>query len=137
MATNNGRSLKITVYVVLIFLGGLLSGVLLAPSLGRTFLRPPLPGEMSRRMFERMQSRLNLTPEQATKIKPLVEETGAELDVMRRDTTARVSEKIARSNERISALLTPEQKVELKKMEEERKEHMRRRDSSFVPPSSR
>jgi Spy/CpxP family protein refolding chaperone len=129
----NGRSTRIIIYVLLIFLAGLVSGALLAPHVGRNFLRPPGPGQMSRRIFERMQSRLNLTPEQAATVKPLVEATGEDLDAIRREATARVSERMAQTDEAIAALLNPEQKVELKKMELERKEHMGRRDL-FAPP---
>jgi Spy/CpxP family protein refolding chaperone len=128
-----GRSTRIIIYVVLIFLGGLVSGALLAPLVGRTFLRPRAPGEMSRHIFERMQSRLSLTPEQAAEVKPLVETTGQDLDAIRREATARVSERMAQTDEAIAALLTPEQKVELKKMETERKEHMGRHEP-FAPP---
>ncbi len=128
------RSARIALYVLLIFLGGLVSGVLLGPRVGRVFLRPPPPGAMSRHMMKRLQSKLNLTPEQAAQVKPLLEATGTDLDAMRRETTRRVSERIAQSNAAIAELLTPEQKRELEKMEEERKLHMHRWEHFGAPP---
>lgn len=128
----NLRSTKIIAYVVVIFCAGLVSGILLSPRVGHMFLRPPGPAEMSRHMLERMQTRLDLTPEQSAAIKPLLEAASADLSVIRHETTERVSSRIAQTNESISALLNPEQRQELARMEAERKEHMSRHEP-FAP----
>lgn len=130
----SARTLKLSGYVLLIFLSGLLTGAFLAPSIGRRFLRPPPPGEMSRHMLARMQSRLNLTPEQKEQVKPLVEAAANDIDAIRKETTARVSDRIAQNIAAINALLTPDQQRELEKMEAERKAHMHHGEPFGPPP---
>ena len=123
---NNSRALRITLYALLIFLAGGITGALVAPRFGRTFMRPPDSKQMSEHMMDRLQSGLNLTPEQVAKIKPLVEKTGADMETVRRETSKRVHDRIAQTNAQIALLLTPEQKEKFIKMEAEHRERMAR-----------
>ena len=134
---NNSRVLRIVVYATLIFLAGAITGALVAPKVGRHFMRPPRPEEMSRHMLEHLQSELHLTESQATKIKPLIENTGREMDQIRRDTTQRVRARIAETNAQISQLLTPEQEVSFQKLQAEHRRHLQHRhgaDGPLPPP---
>ena len=131
------RSWKVVLYATLIFVAGLFIGMLAAGPYGqRTFLRPPTPTEMSRHILARLQSRLSLTPEQTAQIKPLVEHTASEIDAIRVATTKQISDRIAESNSKIAAFITPEQKAKLDQMEAERREHMRH-SGPFFPPRLR
>ena len=123
---NKSRALRITLYALLIFLAGGLTGALVAPHFGRTFMRPPDSKQMSQHMMDRLQSGLNLTPDQAAKIKPLVEKTGADMETVRRETSKRVHDRIVETNAQISLLLTPEQKEQFIKMEAEHRKRMAR-----------
>jgi Spy/CpxP family protein refolding chaperone len=118
------RWLRGVLYAILIFLAGIVTGTLLAPWLGRTFMRPPQPRELAYHMLDRLQGGLHLTDEQTAKIKPIIEATGADMETIRRETAARVHQRISQTNEQISALLTPEQKVQFIKMEEEHRRRM-------------
>lgn len=120
MPMSSARSIKIICYVLLIFIGGFATGLLVAPAIGRRFLRPPPPEELSRHMLSRLQSRLGLTAEQEAKVQPILESTAAEMEAMRRATAEKVAARISQTNREISSLLTPEQQKELEAMERER-----------------
>lgn len=122
---NSVMSGKVVLYAALIFLAGAATGVLVAPMIGRTFMRPPQPRQMSRHMLEHLQSELQLTPEQTTKIKPLVERTGADMEAIHRETMKRVVARLHQTHAEISSLLSPEQRVKLNKMEAEHRKHIR------------
>jgi Spy/CpxP family protein refolding chaperone len=130
------RSWKVVLYATLIFVAGLFIGVLAGPHVLRTFLRPPTPAEMSSHILARLQWRLSLTPEQTAQIKPLVEQTASEIDAIRVATTKQIADRIAESNSKIAAFITPEQKAKLDQMEAERREHMRH-SGPFFPPRLR
>jgi len=121
---SKSRWLRVTLYALLIFVAGAVTGTLLAPWLGRTFMQPPQPKQLAEHMLERLQAGLQLTTEQTAKIKPIIAATSADMETVRRETTARVHERLAQTNAQISALLTPDQKVQFAKMEEEHRRRM-------------
>ena len=125
---------RIVLYAGVIFLAGLVTGALVAPIVGRTFLRPPGPEQMSRQMMARLQSRLQLRPEQKTQVQPIIDRTSADMIAIRRETTKRVSKRIEETNREISVLLNPEQKVEFEKMETERRKRLGYREPPGPPP---
>jgi hypothetical protein len=127
------RSWRLVFYATLIFGAGLFIGVLAGPHLARPFLRPPTSAEMSSRILARLQSRLALTPDQAAKVKPIVEQTASQIDAIRDATTKQIADHIAESNAKIAAFITPEQKAKLDQLEAERREHMRH-NGPFFPP---
>ena len=55
---NKSRAARIVLYAVLIFLAGAITGALVAPMIGRTFMRLPDSQQMSRHMLEHLQSGL-------------------------------------------------------------------------------
>ena len=130
------RSWKVILYATVIFMAGLFIGSLTGPRMLMRFLRPPTPAEMSSHILVRLQSRLSLTPEQTAQIKPLVEQTASEIDAIRVATTKQIADRIAESNSKIAAFITPEQKAKLDQMEAERREHMRH-SGPFFPPRLR
>jgi Spy/CpxP family protein refolding chaperone len=72
-------------------------------------------------MRNRLQWQLRLTDEQLTKISPIIEKTGAQLEEIRGDTGRRVRETIAEAHREIAPILTPEQQERLKQMAERRR----------------
>jgi Spy/CpxP family protein refolding chaperone len=118
------RGLRIVLYAALIFLAGGITGAFVAPKVGRHFMRPPRAEELSRHMLEHLQSELSLTADQATKIRPLIQNTGREMEQLRRETTQRVRARIAETNAEISRLLTPEQEVKFQRLEAEHRRHL-------------
>jgi Spy/CpxP family protein refolding chaperone len=131
---NSVMSGKVVLYAALIFLAGAATGALVAPMIGRTFMRPPRPEQMSRHMLEHLESRLHLTAEQTVKIKPLVEKTGADMETIHRETMKRVIARLRQSHAEISSLLTPEQRAELNKMEAEHRKQFRHEHMMIVHP---
>jgi len=88
-------------------------------------------GPYEERMLGHLQYRLNLTPEQMEKIRPVVEEENAKMKAMKTEHHKKMRElrdefrKEMKTNrdrmgERIGESLTPEQKEEYRKMKEER-----------------
>ena len=120
---SNLRPAKIALYVSLIFLAGIVTGALLAPMIGRTFMRPPGSKQMSRHMLHHLQQGLSLTDAQMKQVRPLVEKTGADLDAIRRETVQRVIARVEATHAQISDLLTPEQRTKFEKMKAEERAH--------------
>jgi Spy/CpxP family protein refolding chaperone len=122
----SSRAVRVTLYATLIFLAGTITGAFIAPHFGRAFMRPPDPKQISQHMMDRLQSGLDLTPDQAAKIKPLVEKIGSDMEMIRRDTSKHVHDRIAETNAQITQLLTPEQKDKFIKMEAEHRRRLAR-----------
>jgi Spy/CpxP family protein refolding chaperone len=128
------RTSRIILYAALIFLAGFVTGALLAPIFGRTFMRPPAPHEMSQQMLAHLQAVLHLTDQQRAQIKPLVEKTGADMETIHQETMQRVLARLAEVHAQISGFLTPEQKIAFKKMETEHRERLRHVHPILLPP---
>jgi hypothetical protein len=125
---------KILLYAALIFIGGLLSGLVLGPVLRHTFLGPWSSAVISDHMLSRLKSRLHLTPDQMAQIKPFVEKAATDFYAIRSDTATEVSNRMKEANSQIAQFLTPQQKAELQKMESEHRERLVRRLRTASPP---
>jgi len=103
-----------------IFIVGIVTGVALTIGLAPHFKHPPGPQQMKHLWMASLVQRLNLTTDQQTKIEPIVTDATTKLQSVHRDEMERGAQIIKTAHDQISALLTPEQKVELQKMESER-----------------
>jgi Spy/CpxP family protein refolding chaperone len=131
---NKSRAVRIALYAILIFLAGAITGVLVAPMIGRSFMRLPDSHQMSLHMMAHLRSGLDLTDEQTAKIRPLVENTCADMQTIHHETMQRVMDRVADTNAKISTFLTPEQQVKFKKMEAEHRLHIRHLPHPGPPP---
>ena len=126
---NRALQWKLIAAFILVFVAGGISGAFLGGSYARrhffAFHRPELIGG---RMKERLRTELNLTPEQVTKISPIIDKTAAQLRDIRRETGRRVHETIAESHRQMAANLTDEQRQKLQQIEER---HRRWRHNRF------
>ena len=113
----------------IIFIVGVVTGSSLTIGLAPHFLHPPGEQQMKRHLMEHLAKRLNLTADQQAKIQPIVADAKIKIQSLHRDEVERGSQIFKATHDRIAALLTPEQKVELQKMESEREKlfsgHMR------------
>jgi Spy/CpxP family protein refolding chaperone len=114
---NNLSKWKICSYLAAIFLAGAVAGGFVGLKAGaRMMFRPPKPEVMTERVYDELQSRLNLTPEQAKKIKPLINDSIIRFQtIVRADISTAFSNSIAL----ISAELTPEQRVKFSELQKE------------------
>jgi Spy/CpxP family protein refolding chaperone len=112
-----------------IFIVGIVTGSALTIGLGPHFMHPSGEQQIKRHLMEHLAKRLNLTADQQAKIQPIVADAATKLQALQRDEVEQGSQIFKAANEQISALLTPEQKVEMQKMESEREKmfsgHMR------------
>jgi Spy/CpxP family protein refolding chaperone len=114
---NNALKWKLAFAFLLVFVAGVTTGGLLCTlHVRRHFLGPPHSGEMGDRMREHLRRALDLTPEQAAKIAPVVDATSAKLEAIRVETAQRVRNAMEESERQISPELTPEQQKKLEKL---------------------
>lgn len=123
----NPRSRWLTIAALfVIFLAGTVTGWLAGLALAqRRHIRPPRREDMATHMRERMMRELSLTAPQADKIEPLIGQSVAELDRIRRETDERVIRIMDEMHGKIAAELTPDQAARLKSMNERRRAMMR------------
>jgi len=123
--------LKSWLLLEVIFIVGIVTGSALTIGLAPHFMHPPGEQQMKHHLMAHLVKRLNLTTDQQAKIQPIVADAESKIQSLQRDEVERGSQIFKAANEQISALLTPEQKVELQKMESEREKmfsgHMRSR----------
>jgi len=121
--------LKSWLLLGVIFIVGIVTGAALAIGLGPHFRHESDTPQIKRLWMADLDRRLNLTADQQAKIDPILADAKTRMLALHRDEVERGSQIIKAAHDQISALLTPEQKVELKKMESEREkmfmEHMR------------
>ena len=124
---------KLAFALLLVFVAGVTTGALLSTlHVQHHFLGPPHSGAVGDRMREHLQRALDLTPEQAAKIAPIVDATSAKLESIRVETAQRVRNAMEESERQISPQLTPEQKEKLKKLKLEH--HRVLMHHGFTPP---
>ena len=82
---NSALKWKLAFAFLLVFIAGVTTGSFLGTHQikKRIFLGPPHSGDVSNRMREHLQQALDLTPEQAEKIAPIVDATSAKLEAIR------------------------------------------------------
>lgn len=122
-------NIKAWLLLGLIFLLGAVSGASLAIGLGPRFAsRPPGMQDMKNRLLMEMTHRLKLTPEQQTKIEPILAEAGTQMQQVHREEIGRIAGIMETVKAKMAPILTAEQQTELQKMG---KEMENRRDRMF------
>jgi Spy/CpxP family protein refolding chaperone len=130
---NSALKWKLAFAFLLVFVAGITTGGLLSTlHVRRHFLGPPHSGEMGDRMREHLRRALDLTPEQAAKIAPIVDATSAKLEAIRVETAQRVRSAMEESERQISPELTPDQQKKLHQMKLEH--HKIMVHHGFTPP---
>ena len=114
---NSALKWKLIAGFVLVFLAGGATGVFVSATTAHHFFGAHRHGFAAQAMKHRLQWQLRLTDEQMTKISPIIEKTGAQLEQIRGETGKRVRDTIAEAHREITPTLTPEQQQRLKEME--------------------
>jgi hypothetical protein len=119
---------KAIFYLVAIFIAGTACGAILGYASGKQqAVSPARQKEMSDKLLQRLQTRLNLSPEQFAEIKPIVEQNSAAMQAIHRESWQRVSENFKKMNAQIAGHLTDDQRQKLEAMESERCENVRKK----------
>jgi len=104
------------------FVLGALSGAGLTLFCHSPFLSPPRPEEMQKLMTRFLTQRLNLTPDQQEKIRPIAADFANQAETLHAQSMNQLSQLATETDSRIAEILTPEQKVLLEKLAKERDE---------------
>src|SRR5437762_12964095 len=109
---NTGLKWKLAVGFLLVFVAGGVTGAFVAAAGARHFqISAERHGVAAQRMREHLRAELKLTPEQLTKISPIIDRAGEQLEQIRTDTARRVHETFAQAHKEMSSSLTDEQRT--------------------------
>ena len=134
---NSALKWKLAFALLLVFVAGLATGGLLCTlHVHHHFLGPPHSGAVGDRMREHLRRALDLTPEQAAKIGPIVDATSAKLESIRVETAQRVRTAMEESERQIAPELTPEQQKKLQQMKLEHHRILMHHGFNPPPPES-
>ncbi|MCE0483082.1 MAG: hypothetical protein LV479_02455 [Methylacidiphilales bacterium] len=106
----------------LIFVVGMITGGALTLAFAPAFfLRPPPPGEaqIKNHLIGYLTRRLDLTPDQQAKIKPILADAARQMQGVHREEVGRISQILEKANAQIATILTPEQQARLQKLQKE------------------
>jgi Spy/CpxP family protein refolding chaperone len=130
--------LKPSLLLLLIFVLGIVTGSTLTIGLAPHFAHVPGAAQMKNHWMMRLVQRLKLTADQQAKIQPILADAETKIQALQRDEVEHGSQIIKAANDQISAVLTPDQKAELEKMESEREKlflsHMHHRGNPHDGP---
>lgn len=107
-------------YLATIFVVGAVTGSALTIGLASHFMKPPGAQQMKQHWMMFLTKQLNLTPDQQAKIQPILTDAESKIQALHRDEMERGSQIIKTANDQIAAILTPDQKAQLAKLEAER-----------------
>lgn len=113
----NALQWKLVAGFILVFVAGGITGAFVGASHTRSQVFGPhhgMPGEHMRRWI---RHELNLTPEQVTKISPIIDKASAQLESIRTETGRRVRETMEQAHQEMAASLTDEQRTKLHEIE--------------------
>ncbi len=109
---------KLLAGFLLVFLAGLVAGAFLGAAQARHHrLDFAHHGSLGEKVRKRMQSRLDLTPEQMARGAPILDKAARQLEEIRAQTGRRVHEAFAAADEELAPYLTPQQRAKLKALE--------------------
>jgi Spy/CpxP family protein refolding chaperone len=135
---NGGLKWKIAIAFLLVFVAGGVTGAFFGFHHLRhhIILGPPHSGDVGDRMREHFRRALDLTSEQETKIKPIIDATSAKLEAIRVETAERVRAAMEESKKEVAPFLSPEQQKKLDKLESEHRKMMLHHGFDPPPPPS-
>jgi Spy/CpxP family protein refolding chaperone len=120
----NALNVKIAVSLMLLFGLGTVTGLVAARKLAPRFAPTPARVSFEERWtdarLEEFRTRLNLTPTQVTAITPHFRQFGQEMRQLREDAREHLFTSLRDLNENIARDLTPQQRLELRRLAKER-----------------
>jgi Spy/CpxP family protein refolding chaperone len=112
------KTWKAIIAVVMVFAAGTMFGALIALRVAPIWHLASIPAReaVTRRMNERIDAELQLTPQQRQQVAGIIGENQRELADIRKEVAPRVHQIIRKSQAQIRALLTPEQQVKFDRL---------------------
>jgi hypothetical protein len=123
------RKLKLSLYIAAIFAAGAITGIFITVLAVRHML--PTQERMVNGWCRDLQHRLDITPDQAKKIRPIIENTVAGF---KENLSQDVLTRLSNSYERVALELTPEQKTKLEKYHRGQEAFLRSKLVTNAPP---
>jgi len=114
------RKLKISLYLAAIFLAGVITGMFVSYQIARRMM--PNRERMAAHWCGELQSKLDLTPEQLRKIRPLINDA---LTDFRNNLSREMLSSLSNCNARIVVELTPEQRTKFEQIQKEQEGFIR------------
>lgn len=116
---NEALKWKLAFAFLLVFIAGVTTGYLSGALhlKKRHIIGPPHSGDVAGKMRDHFRKALDLTPDQETKILPIIDATSTKLEAIRLETAERVRTVMAESKREIAPQLTPEQQEKLERLE--------------------
>jgi len=124
-------TLKPWLILAVIFVAGGFTGSALTMVFSGHFMHPP--DDMRQAWLGRLTRQLNLTPDQQAKIDPIIRDTADKVQKIHGEEFDKIRPILQASDDQIAAILTPEQKTELKQMAAKREEDFLRRQRQWGP----
>jgi Spy/CpxP family protein refolding chaperone len=114
------RKLKISLYLTALFAAGVVTGMFISYQIARRMM--PSREKMADHWCGELQSKLNLTPEQMQKIRPVVNDA---LTDFKNNLSCQMLSSLSNCNARVGLELTPEQKAKFEQIQKEQQEFIR------------
>lgn len=131
---------KFVAYLSVVFVLGAVTGASFAWNAASRQHRhrpPPNPKGMTDFMKGMLQSRLALTSDQANAIDPFIETFSRDVNAMQAESSKNFEAIVARFHANINPLLTPEQRVKLQELDQERRDRFKHRGPKPDQPRAR
>jgi Spy/CpxP family protein refolding chaperone len=112
--------LKPWLILATIFIAGMAAGGALTFALSAHFMHPPDEAKMQGNLMNFLTRRLDLTPDQQAKIQPIVVDATTQLRSLHREEIDHGAKIMKEADDKIAAILTPQQQAELQVIEKER-----------------
>jgi len=129
-----GRHWKIGLCLVAIFAAGAVTGAMLTVRMVKAYIaRQATLDRWAGNAMKDYQKKLDLTPAQAEKLKPVFEEAAKELREIRSNTTSNTIQVLRKMNEDVSRDLTPEQQKKLDEIKREFVARLRAQHNAKLP----
>jgi len=112
--------------MTLIVLIGAVTGAALTIGFRSEWAHPPGPKQMRNHWLGRLNEQLHLTPDQESKIEPILGQAGDQIKKVHQEEVGKIMQILDAADAQIAPLLTADQQAEFARMHRERFHHLHR-----------
>lgn len=125
---------QLAVALVVVFAAGVATGLFAGARHAHWSFIMRHSGSPDDRMRRHLERELKLTPEQVAQVGPIMDRTSQQLETIRKETNARVSETMRKAHDDMIPFLTPEQRERLEEMKRRHQRVLHLQDAPPPPP---